>query len=173
MSAKGSLPTPLETALRQQARTLWEAGESYGAIESELGINPATLKSWRKRDAWARPTESVASPVKVIDLVTTEEAEDVPENLVERAIEYEQNVGRSAVVLSRRIAKMGPDEILKNADRVKKLDDVSRRALRIERPPATPNSVIQIGVLIDGPAKPLPSMTRPQKALPAVESESD
>jgi hypothetical protein len=140
MTAKGTLPTPLPMDQRKRARELWEAGESYGAIECELGIKISSLKSWRKRDGWTRTKPDVA-----IAPATSPELVDVPDDLPSQQEEYESNMRRAAVAMSRKVATMPAEEIVQKADRIKSADQTSRRALRIES--EKPFSVIQIGIL--------------------------
>jgi hypothetical protein len=139
MSAKGALPTPLPMDQRKRARELWESGESYGSIEAALGVNKSSLKSWRARDGWTREKSEST------ELVIAETVDDVPTDLADQQQEYEQNLRKAGVLFSRKVAAMQPEEVLQKADRVKQLDSVSRKALRVET--EKPICAIQIGVL--------------------------
>jgi hypothetical protein len=171
MTAKGSLPTPLDTALRQQARTLWEAGESYASIEAELGIRPSTLKSWRKRDAWARSVEPAAEPVVIVPV---EDAEPIDDDLEGRQIEYIDRLSRTAVRFARYVDSLDGETVTRIADKIMKSDKTARAALKLDVDRPVP--VIQLAVLCgDSPPrrairkteKPLHSAVRP--ALPESE----
>jgi len=168
MTAKGTLPTPLDTALRQQARSLWEAGESYGAIECEIGVKPSTLKSWRKRAAWTR--------TKPDELAIVEQREELefPEDLPSQVEQYEDDMRRAALTFSRYVAGLAGETITAKSQHIKHGDSTARKALNIET--EKPRCAIQIGVLVSSPAKrsqdvlplddegPLPSLVRPREA---------
>ena len=149
MTAKGTLPQPLPMATRLEAKRLWEAGESYNAVAAVLNVAASSIKTWRKRDAWSRKPES-SDEFAIVEPVAIEpDATDL--TLEEAAEEYEQNMRAASVIVSRRIAKMEPDQVISRADRIKQIDATARKALRIET--EKPFVAIQIGVLASSPAK--------------------
>jgi hypothetical protein len=166
------LPPPRSKEERDNSRRLFEAGDSYRAICDATGVPISTLRVWKAREAWQKPDSQLATAPATREEIDTA----VPDTLQECAEEYESNMAAASVIVSRRVAQMPADEVVHKADRLKSFDGVARRALKISED--KPRCAIQIGILCNSPARhdrerALPSMTRPQKALPAVEAESD
>jgi hypothetical protein len=131
--------------VRLAAKRAWEAGESYNAVAAELNVAVSSIKSWRARDKWTRKPEA--------DLAIVPESSDVeiPDDLSEQAAQYEEDMRVTALKFSNHVKNLPPDQIAAKADRIKSLDVVNRKALRIEteKPPVA----IQIAVLASSPAK--------------------
>jgi len=138
--SKGTLPDPHPLEIREKARLLYEQqGLRLVDIESEIGINRRTVANWKRRDSWQRKSES--SALAISEPIET----DMPDTIEEAAQEYETNMRRASVIVSRRIAAMEPDAIVQKADRIKQIDATARKALKIET--EKPRVVIDIGVL--------------------------
>jgi hypothetical protein len=134
------LPQPRKPEERARCKELYQSGLNYREIAEETGVPKATLAVWAKREQWKRDKSdalAITTPTPVAD--------DVPDDLATAAAEYELNMRRASVIVSRRIAQMEPDTIVARADRIKQLDSTARKALKIET--EKPFQVIQIGVL--------------------------
>lgn len=119
---------------------MFEAGASYREINETVGTPISTLRVWCKRDEWkvaAKPDQLATSPATLDD--------DVPIDLPSQQQEYQTNMARAAVVMSRKVAAMPSEEVIQKADKLKSLDVVNRKALKIES--EKPVCAIQIGVL--------------------------
>jgi hypothetical protein len=126
---------------RNRAESLYRSGKSYREISEALNNLPiSTLRNWCRRHAW-----KITKPDTAIVTAASEELGEVPGDLPSQQEEYENNMRRAAVAMSRKVAMMPAEEIVQKADRIKAADQTSRRALRIES--EKPFAVIQIGVL--------------------------
>ena len=74
---------------------------------------------------------------------------EIPEQLQEQAALYEGNMAKASVILSHAVADMGADEMLQRSSKIKDLDAVARKALKLEH--GKPATVIQIGLLSSNP----------------------
>ena len=146
MTAKGTLPTPLPMATRLEAKRLWEAGESYNAVAAELNVAVSSIKTWRSRDKWTR-----TKPEAGLAIVPESSDVEIPEDLSEQAAQYEEDMRVTALKFSNHVKNLPPDQIAAKADRIKSLDGVNRKALRIES--EKPQTVIQLAVLASSPAR--------------------
>ena len=134
--------------VRLEAKRLWEAGESYNAVAAELNVAVSSIKTWRKRDGWTRASET-SSELMIVPTDEIEIAEDM--DLPEQAAQYEEDMRVTALKFANHIKNLPPDQIAAKAEKIKSLDGVNRKALKIEteRPPVA----IQIAVLASSPAK--------------------
>src|SRR5690349_20837286 len=107
MTPKGSLPTPLRIALREDARGRYERGEQFHEIAAELNIKAPTLRSWARRDAWTRASESSS------ELAIAEPAEEIAYDmdLDEQAETYESDMRIAALKFSRHVKNLPADQI--------------------------------------------------------------
>jgi transposase-like protein len=133
------LPPARPKEQRERAIALFEKGERSFVIARELSIPDSSVRSWRK--IWRKKG---GKEVEIVPPTEGVEA-DLPDTLQEAAEEYESNMRRASVIVSRRIAQMEPDAIVSRADRIKQIDSTARKALRIES--EKPLSVIQLAVL--------------------------
>ena len=148
---------------------MFESGASYREISETVGTPISTCRVWAKRDAWSRAKSESNEIVIGDDPEIAIHDMDLPE----QAETYEADMRIAALKFSHHVKNLPPDQIAARADKIKSLDGVNRRALKIEteRPPVA----IQIGVLMSSPAKldqkRLHSLVRPAKQLPAAESD--
>lgn len=90
------------------------------------------------------------SPDAQIALAIRQEQQiEIPDELREQAELYETNLAKASVILSHAVAEMQPDEMLQKSSKIKDLDTVARKCLKIEH--AKPATVIQIGLLSSNP----------------------
>src|SRR5437867_2297731 len=146
---------------------MYLAGAPMSDIAYELRIAAPTIRAWKKREHWDRQkTIAAENPQmdseKIMALAKRDDLElEIPPELAERQTEYTDKMGEVAVKLAHHIAGMGADEILARSQKVKDIDAVARKALRLEEnKPA---------VLID--LKILSQPVRPSKADNGQRSE--
>ena len=141
--------------IRAKAFELYKGGAAFVDIAHELRIAAPTLRSWASREKWRDQVKLMqADPGLNRDTAITlaiKQAEEIeiPESLRDQAALYEGNLAKASVILSHAVAVMGPDEMLQKSGKIKDLDAVARKALKIEN--SKPATVIQIGLLSSNP----------------------
>jgi len=146
-------PHPKE--IRQRGFELYKQGKPFVDIAHELKIAAPTLRSWASREKWREQVKLMQvdpglnrETALTLAIKQAEEIE-IPESLRDQAALYEGNLAKASVLLSHTIAGMEPDEMLQKSSKIKDLDAVARKALKIEQP--RPATVIQIGLLSSNP----------------------
>ena len=143
MTAKGTLPAPLPMDQRRRARELWESGESYGTIESQLDVKVSTLKSWRARDKWTR-TKPSSDELAVIPTEIVEDVPDLP-TLAEKQEFFQEKTSDAAVKLAAHMGSLDGPQLVQHADKLLKATQTARKSLKLDT--ERPACVIQLGVL--------------------------
>lgn len=123
-------------------------------IARELKLPVGTIYSWSKRDAWsgrleaqrltgidAETSKTVAKVVKVYQ----SRVEPSNLDLAEKQQHYQAKLGDAAVRLADHVATLNGSELVSQADKLLKADQIARKALKLES--EKPSTVIQIGVL--------------------------
>jgi len=150
---KAIAPHPKE--IRARAFELYKNGSPFVDIAHELRIAAPTLRSWASRERWREQVKLIqADPglnrETALSLAIKQAEEiEIPDELREQAALYEGNLAKASVILSHAVAGMGPDEMLQKSGKIKDLDGVARKALKIEQ--SKPATLIQIGLLSSNP----------------------
>jgi len=120
---------------------MFESGSSYREISETIGTPISTLRVWAKRDSWSRTkieTDDLILPADTVDA-------DVPDDLPSQQEEYQSNMAKTAVLVSRRVVAMQPDEVIAKSDKLNRFDTTARKSLKLESDKPVP--VINLAVL--------------------------
>jgi len=145
MSQRKPLPPPLPVEVRARALALHANGVPSVEIADRVGVKATTIRSWIRRQR--KKDHPPAQPIvpSVVEIAAPDEYAEIPEDLPEQARVYEENMREAAVKFSHHVKNLPAEQIAAKADRIKSLDVVNRRALKIET--EKPATVIQLGVL--------------------------
>jgi hypothetical protein len=135
-------------------------GQTLPQIAATVGASQSTVAKWSSKNNWkaqralaGTSRESGSQPSDFSDL-----------SLSEKQHQYSENMENVALEFSEHAASLAGSQLVPVADRLKKLDDVSRRALKMEPKPAC---LVQIG-LLTGPIEQRRELTTPNH-LQAIE----
>ena len=141
-----AFPTPLPKDLREAALAAHRSGERAVDIADRLNQKAVTVRAWISRE---RKKDSLLPPVlnSSVEVKQASEPVDIPDTLDACQQQYERDITRYALTVARHAAGLEGEAAVRQSDKLLKADQISRKALRIQEP-VTPNSVIQIGLLI-------------------------
>ena len=150
---KAIQPHPRE--LRERCFELFKAGRQFVDIAHETRVAAPTIRSWASRERWkervaiAQEQPGLSPDAQIALAIRQEQQIKIPDELREQAELYETNLAKASVILSHAVAEMQPDEMLQKSSKIKDLDTVARKCLKIEH--VKPATVIQIGILSSDP----------------------
>jgi transposase-like protein len=145
MSVPG-LPASRPKDQREAAFKLYAEGKTVQDIAFELAIPQATVRTWKNRDGWAaRLKDPTLTPEAAVLATRMAQDIEIPETLPERQEQYQEQLGEAAMRFAHHVSTLEGPELVQQADRLKKIDEVSRKALKLES--ERPNTVIQLGIL--------------------------
>jgi transposase-like protein len=145
MSVPG-LPASRPKDQREAAFKLYAEGKTVQDIAFELAIPQATVRTWKNRDGWAaRLKDPTLTPEAAV--LATRRAQDIeiPETLPERQEKYQEQLGEAAIRFAAHVSTLEGAELVQQADRIKKADEVSRKALKLETEKPAP--LINLAIL--------------------------
>lgn len=147
-ASRGLVAHPPE--LKERGFKLYLEGKSNPEIAADLGIPPMTLARWSSNGKWkTQKLLAQSGSVDAVASVDTSEFENL--SLGEKQVLYEDIMTNRAIRFARSLEAMPDQQFLSSADKIKKIDDVVRKALKLEVP--KPLCIVQIGLLA-APAAP-------------------
>jgi len=174
------IPTLYDDAIKQRGFELYARGQQLKEIAEQLNTPLNAVKSWSYRGQWKRrmilerhQKGGVARLPVEMGSVITENDNDMEDAqffincerlpFPEKQANFRDRMAIQALRVPELMATMSPHELLKNADRLYKLETIARRALNLEEP--TPSPIINIGLLSAN--APLPPLELPGTATVA------
>jgi transposase-like protein len=184
------IPTKHSPQTKEQAFKLYCKGVEFKEIARQMDVSLAAVRGWSSNGKWKARRLIAGTPKKgMVALVehetkrvlgdsdTDTSKQDVEfllsvESLPfeEKQAHFREQMAVQALRIPVILASMSRDDLVKNADRLHKLESIARRALNLEEP--TPAPVINIGLLsASGTLPPLengPTLTQ----APTITEES-
>jgi hypothetical protein len=146
------LPPAHPKEIRERAFAMFADGKPYSDISFELRIPASTVRAWACRDVWPQRLAVRQNQPQLLDTDTeislareAAEPDEIPLDLPSQQEKYQSNMAFAAVRLSETVRLMPTHDILSKADKLNKVDQVGRRALRIENAP--PACIINVALL--------------------------
>jgi hypothetical protein len=129
---------------------MFKQGKQFVDIAYEIGVAAPTVRSWAMREHWRQQVKIAQEqpelkPEEIVALARRGEEIEIPEALAEQQKLYQGNMAAAAIALSERVKDMGADEALSKSSKIKDLDAVARRALRLES--EKPTALVQLNIL--------------------------
>jgi hypothetical protein len=144
----GIEPHPKE--IRRKAFALFQQGNQFVDIAYEIGVAAPTVRSWAMREHWRQQVKIAQEqpelkPEEIVAIARRGEPLDIPEELSEQQKLYQGNMAAAAIAMSERVKEMDADEALSKSSKIKDLDAVARKALKLET--EKPAALIQLNIL--------------------------
>lgn len=175
------IPTLYDDAIKQRGFELYARGQQLKEIAEQLNTPLNAVKSWSYRGQWKRrmilerhQKGGVERLPVEMGMAIREDDNDMEDAqflinceqlpFTEKQATFRDRMSIQALRVPELMATMSPHELLKNADRLYKLESIARRALHLEEPMLSP--VINIELLrVDSPLPPLElAATEPDSA---------
>lgn len=172
--------------LKETSYALYCKGKTSEEIGQALGIRPETVRRWSSKGKWKnRKLFDEKGDAAASELVSRMLAADKRQSVSTRQNQSESNspaskdmsledkqavyrdtMAEQGLRIMEIISSLSPEEMLRNAEKLKHLDNLARKALDIEDKPAF--NVIPIGLL----SQPIPdAIDVESEALPAPATE--
>jgi transposase-like protein len=159
------IPTIHSPETKERAFKLYAKGIALAEIARQIGVALSAVRTWSYRGKWKSRCvfekmnkkgmntcldAQTTSVSEVGDNSTTKHDADILSKLgampfEEKQAHFREKMAVQALRIPEIIASLSRDELVKNADRLHKLESIARRALNLEEP--TPAPVINIGLL--------------------------
>jgi hypothetical protein len=131
---------PLPPGTKERAYQLYCEGNTLPQIAAAVGASQSTVAKWSSKNNWkARKAlvctggDNGSQPTDFSDL-----------SLPQKQDHYNQHLENVALNFAEHAASLGGSQLVPVADKVKKLDEMARKALKME---PKPNCLIQIALL--------------------------
>jgi Putative ATPase subunit of terminase (gpP-like) len=129
--------TPHPKEVRERAFEMFKAGAPFSDIAADLRIAAPTLRSWSRREKWTEQRKlAQVNPTldreQLASLAQREDDLEIPEGLSAKQADYQEKMQAAAIRLANRVAKMDTDELIARSSKIKDLDQVARKALKLE-----------------------------------------
>lgn len=137
---------------REEAYRLFASGLSLPTVSEKLGITVYTVRNWSMRFHWRNRmlTEAAKAGLVPIDrasgVTSTKETESL--SLAEAQGKYEETMQAQALRIAQIIKETPDAQLFAGADRIKKLDETARKALKLESD--KPRTMVNIALLSHG-----------------------
>jgi hypothetical protein len=160
--------TPHPKEIRQRAFALYQEGKPFVDIAHEIRVAAPTIRCWALREKWRQRVQIARENPKMDDeaIVALAKREEplleVPPELSGKQALYQTNMQTAAIAMSERVKEMGADEALSRAAKIKDLDAVARKALKLESD--KPVALLQLNILT-GAGRQHPRSADPNVAL--------
>jgi transposase len=160
-------PHPPE--LKERGYRLYEQGKSNPAIAAELGIPLSTINRWSSKEKWKLRRQFASRPGSELGALapTNQDILDEISQLTfeEKQTRYDEMMSEEALRVAYAVRSLPPQALLANADKIKKLDETARKALKLEED--KPKTLINIALLSHGTVE----RVRNLSAAPALTNE--
>jgi hypothetical protein len=136
--------------VREKAFNLFREGKPFVDIAYELRVSAPTIRCWAMREHWKEQVKIAAANPEmdsetVIALARQEEPLDIPEELSEQQRLYQGNMAKAAIAMSEKVKEMDANEALQKSSKIKDLDAVARKTLKLET--ERPFALLQLNIL--------------------------
>jgi uncharacterized protein YjcR len=131
--------------LKERGFKLYLEGKPNPEIAGDLGIPLMTLARWSSNGKWkTQKLLAQGGSVDAIAAVDTSEFENL--SLDEKQVLYEEIMSNRAIRFAKSLEAMPDAQFMSSADKIKKLDEVVRKALKLDGGPK-PACIVQIALL--------------------------
>ena len=148
------MPHPKEK--RERAFAMFAEGKTYEDIAFELRIPAPTLRAWASRDKWSERKQIVAAApdldaatsqtvAKALAKSSSVDLETSDLELAEKQARYQAAMGDVALKIANEARTLEGDELFAKAGKLKDLDAIARKALKLES--EKPTTVINVALL--------------------------
>ena len=125
-------------------------GMPFVDIAYEIGVAAPTVRSWAMREHWRQQVKIQRENPEldsetIVAIARRGEEIEIPEELGEQQKLYQGNMAKAAIAMSERVKEMDTDEALSKSSKIKDLDAVARKALKLES--ERPSTLLQLNIL--------------------------
>ena len=152
-------------AQKEDAFQLFKRGRNQSEISRDLDIPRVTLARWASTHKWEERVKVERFGGKPLG-----ETPGTDLTFSEKQDRFRDNMAVQALRLPEIMSRMDDDELMRNADKIKSLDGIARKALNLEE--AAPATVINVA-LLSRPVEPVEAIEVRAEEVPALPAESE
>ncbi|MFZ3376216.1 MAG: hypothetical protein WA183_11745 [Chthoniobacterales bacterium] len=152
---RGAPLRPHPPELKERGYQLYEQGKSNPEIANALDIPVSTLARWSSKGKWKLRRQLASRPGIELGALTPTDQDILDEisqlTFEEKQALYDEMMSDHALRVAYIVKGLSPQGVVVNADKIKKLDETARKALKLESD--KPRPLINIALLSYGTVK--------------------